>query len=296
MIESNILSDELTEFPEDDVTVNPAKASNEDIDHVVEILDGYGSMLSKEQLDFAAMSGTEAYSITTLKLHGFQGSESWVDTLKSSGEAAYKAIIETLKKIKEYFFGDGKKAAEEADKKAVESLESLSKMDMEAPIKEESKLTNPLTYFKGIGESVELENLMKKYPALGTAIENCKAAASRVSNAKTVGQLGAVYTEMRKKAAEASKAVTTVLEQSVKAAEQSAEKMRKGPSVSEDATSEIQQAAKAEQKEAVDTAKEETKGTKLLGSIRTKITGMLNAISNNANSVKPETKESEFKG
>lgn len=293
MIDSNVVDDELTEFP---VIDSQVACPEGDIDHVVQVLDGYSSLLNKEQLDFAAMSGAEAYGLTVLKLHGFQGSESWVDTLKSSAEAAYKAIIETLKNIKEFFFGDGKKLAEEADKKAVESLESLSKLDMEAPIKEESKLTNPLTYFKGVGESVELENLMKKYPALETALENCKAATSRIANAKTVGQLGAVYSEMRKKASEASKTITQVLEQSVKQAETAAEKMRKGPSVTEDATSEIQQAAKAEQKEAVDTAKEETKGTKLLGSIRTKVTAMLNAISNNANSVKPETKESEFKG
>ncbi|UOX39599.1 hypothetical protein [Aeromonas phage ZPAH34] len=295
MIESNVIDDKLSEFP---YGVEPELAviKESDIDHVVDILDGYSGVLSKEQLDFAAMSGTEAYGMTVLKLHGFQGSESWVDTLKSSGEAAYKAIIETLRKIKEFFFGDGKKVAEEADKKAVESLEALSKLDMNAPIKEETKLTNPLSYFKGLGESVELENLMKKYPTLETAIENCKAATSRIANAKTVGQLGAVYTEMRKKASDASKAVTTALEQAVKEAETAAEKMRKGPSVSDDVTNEIQQAAKAEQKETVDTAKEETKNTKLLGSIRTKITGMLNAISNNANSVKPETKESEFKG
>lgn len=295
MIVSNVIDDKLSEFPDNAEPVL-AVIKESDIDHVVDILDGYSSVLSKEQLDFAAMSGTEAYGMTVLKLHGFQGSESWVDTLKSSGEAAYKAIIETLRKIKEFFFGDGKKAAEEADKKAVESLETLSKLDMNAPIKEDTKLTNPLSYFKGLGESVELENLMKKYPTLETAIENCKAATSRIANAKTVGQLGAVYTEMRKKASDASKAVTTALEQAVKEAEAAAEKMRKGPSVSEDAGSEIQQAAKAEQKETVDTAKEETKNTKLLGSIRTKITGMLNTISNSANSVKPETKESEFKG
>lgn len=297
MVETNILDDGLTNPDLVEVACEvPVSDVDDQVDHMVAVLDGYGSMLTKEEIEYASLTGNEAYAYSVLQLHGFSGSESWVDTMKQSAETAYKAIIETLRTIKEFFFGDGKKAVEEADKKAVESLESLAKLDMNAPIKEESKLTNPLTYFKNPGESVELENLYAKYPAVKEALEKVQGATSRIANAKAVGQLGAVYQEMRKKASEASGAITKALESALKSAEDAANEMKAGPKAQEDATNEIKQAAKEQQKENVDTAKEETRYSKALGSLRNKITTMLNAISNNANSVKGETKESEFKG
>lgn len=297
MVETNILDDGLVMYPSVEGGYDVASVEiDTEIDHVVSVLDGYGSMLTKEEIEYASLTGNEAYAYSVLQLHGFAGSESWVDTMKQTAETAYKAIIETLRSIKAFFFGDGKKAVEEADKKAVESLKSLAELDMNAPIKEESKLTNPLTYFKNPAESVELENLYTKYPAVKAALEKVQGATSRIANAKAVGQLGAVYQEMRKKASEASGVLTKALEEALKSAEAAANEMKAGPKAQEDATNEIKQAAKEQQKENVDTAKEETRYSKALGGLRNKITTMLNAISNNANSVKGETKEPEFKG
>ena len=72
--------------------------------------------------------------------------------------------------------------------------------------------------------------------------------------------------------------------------------MKSPKTVADDAPQEVKDAAKAEHKESVDEAKEETKQSRLLASLRNKIVGVLNSISSNANSVKVDEPESEFKG
>jgi uncharacterized protein YukE len=264
-----------------------------DLNHVETILDGYGSLLSKEVAPDMQITGNEAYAKGALSIYG---AEDWVENLKKGAETAYKAIIETLKKIKDFFFGDGAKRVEEADARANESLQAMGKLDLDAPIKEESKLTNPLSYLKGIQESVDLEKVYEKYPSVKTAMENITSSIERVKESKTVGQLGAVFQDARKKAATAGTTISDTLKKAVTEAEKKANEMRSPKTAQDDSNKEVQAALKEEHKETTNEAKEQVKESKVLAGLQNKIVSLLNAIGTNAGNVKGEQEPSKFKG
>lgn len=272
----------------------PVTLVNE-LDHVEEVLDGYSQLLSHDEMEHANLQGSESYAMTVLKLRGYEGCESWMETLKKSAEAAYKAIIETLRSIKEFFFGEGEKQVQAADEKAQESVEALAELDKSAPVPD-GKVKEPTSYFKGLGESVEHQKLLDKHPSIKQVIDKINQSVSRVANSQTVGQLGAVYQDIRKSAAGAAEELTKKLKESISKAEKAANEMKSPKTVADDAPQEVKDAAKAEHKETVDEAKDETKQSRLIASLRNKIVTVLNAVSSNANSVKVEKPESEFKG
>ena len=272
----------------------PVTLVNE-LDHVEEVLDGYSQLLSHDVMEHANLQGSESYAMTVLKLRGYEGCESWMETLKKSAEAAYKAIIETLSSIKEFFFGEGEKQVQAADEKAQESVEALAELDKSAPIKD-GKVKEPTSYFKGLGESVEIQKLLDEHPSLKQAIDKISQSVSRVANSQTVGQLGAVYQDIRKSASSCAEELNKKLKETLAKAEKAANEMKSPKTVADDAPQEVKDAAKAEHKESVDEAKEETKQSRLLASLRNKIVSVLNSVSSNANSVKVDKPESEFKG
>lgn len=270
----------------------------EELEHAETVLTGYSNMLSADELEYAALAGVEAYSYATLSLYGYSGMESWVENMKKGAEAAYKAIIETLKKIKEFFMGDGKRQADEASKKAEEAVNALAELDGNAPIPDEAKSRNPLSYFKGVQESVDLEELYAKHPTVKSALEKIEASVSRVKNAEVVSQMGAVYQDIRKQASAAAEVIGGVISKALRDGEAAANKMRKVDvsSNAESSPPEVQAAKKEEHKANVDEAKEQTKQSRLLASLRTKVVSTLNSLSSVAGSIKGEAKESEFKG
>lgn len=284
--------------PDEAITeTNPIDPMESDFDHTIDLLDGYKSMITREELTFAALNGSEAYTLSVMKLHGFAGTESWVDTIKKAAETFYKTIKETLKAIKDYFLGDGAKQVEEAGDRAKEAVVAMAELDHDAPIPDESKVRNPLSYFKGIQESVDLEELFKEYPNVKAAMDKIQTTVGKVKESDTVAKLGGVYQEMRTNAASAADAITQAIQKALSNAEKSAEEVRKvNPSPVEDSPKEVQDGFKEEHKQNVEKAKEETKRAKALSGMRTKITSLLNSITSNAGAVKTEKKESAFKG
>lgn len=280
---------------DDDINDSPVTMIDE-IEHIETVLDGYSELLTKEDMGMNNLQGSECYAMTVLQLRGYAGCESWTESLKKGAEAAYKAIIDILRSIKEFFFGEGEKQVQAADTKAQDAVEAMAELPKEAPIPEDSKAKEPSSYFKGVGESVELNKLLEKHPSIKQAIDKLSQSVSRVSNSQTVGQLGAVYQDIRKSASSLGSEVSKKLKDTLSAAEKSAEKIKTPKTVSDDAPQEVKDATKAEHKENVDAAKEETKESRILAGLRNKIVTVLNSISSNAKTVKVEKPESEFKG
>lgn len=271
----------------------PYEGFDYEAQHMEDVLTGYADLLSRDEVNELSVSGNEAYALSVLRIYGM---ESWTESIKKGAEAAYKAIVETLKKIKDFFFGDGEKRVEEADSKAGESVKAMAALDMNAPLQEESKAKNPLTFFKGLQESAELEKVFEKYPSVKTAMDKISASVGRVKDSETVGQLGAVYQDMRKSAAAAGTAISGSLRKALTEAEKKANAMRNPKTLPEDATAEMKAAAKEEHQAVVTDAREDTKETRVLAGLQNRIVSMLNAIGSSASSIKGEKKESEFKG
>lgn len=270
----------------------PYEAESE-LTHVEAVLDGYGSLLGKELSPTMALAGNEAYAWGVLSIYG---GEDWVENLKKGAETVYNSIIETLKKIKDFFFGDGEKRVEDADARANESLQAMGKLDLEAPIKEDSTITNPLSYLKGIQESVDLEKVYEKYPNVKTAMENISSSIGKVKDSKTIGQLGAVFQDARKKAADAGSAISSTLKKAIDDAEKKANEMRSPKTAEADSNEEVKSALKEEHKATTEEAKEQVKETRILAGLQNKIVTFLNAIGTNAGKVKGEQEPSKFKG
>ncbi len=65
----------------DDTPELPVSLVN-DLEHVEEVLDGYSQLLSHDEMELANLQGSECYAMTVLKLRGYEGCESWMETLK----------------------------------------------------------------------------------------------------------------------------------------------------------------------------------------------------------------------
>ncbi|QGH71952.1 hypothetical protein N1M2_89 [Klebsiella phage N1M2] len=269
-----------------------------DFDYLDWCYDGMESLLNNSSRSyFQGMMGGESFYCLHLDANNYAGMEDkFSDGIKKAARTLYDNIINMLKRIREYFFGDGEKAADDAQANAESSISALMEMSGDTPIPEDSPARNPENYIKSLEGGVEFNELKEENGALSSALDKVKAAAMKVKDAKTVGQLRSVYTEIGKAATAGNRVVTETLRSTVSAAEQAARKLQNAKIPKEDDTSEVKAAIKAENSEVSAKAKEETKKARLVGGVRNKFVGALNSISRMSKGVKEKPVEPKFKG
>lgn len=264
--------------------------------HLEAVLGGYEDILSREVLDMGSVTGAEQYTLTTLSLHGVSGNEALSDQLKNAAKVVYDTIMATLKKIKDFFTGEGKKSADDAEKRADESLEALAKLDGNGPIPEGAGVLNEDKYMNKVKENAGLAKLFASHPKIKTAYEKLEGSISRIKNSKTIANIGAAYQGAIADTKSAMKTVQSELSTALAEAEKAAKDVQNPKEAKADDPSEIKQSVKEEQKQKTAVAKEKTSAAQLLGSAQTKLTSLLNTISNGISSVGTAKPKSEFKG
>lgn len=269
-----------------------------DFDYLDWMYDGMESLLTKStQVDFKSMMGGESHYCLHLDASNYAGMEDkFSDGIKKAARALYDNINNMLKRIREYFFGDGAKAAEQAQANAESTINAMSDLRGDTPIPEDSPARNPDNYIKALEGGVEFNELKEENSGLGSAIDKVKAAAMKVRNATTVNQLRAVYAEIGKAATAGNTVVAETLRKTLGAAEQASRKLQSAKVPKEGDTPEVKAAIKEENSEITEKAKEETKKARLVGGVRNKFVGSLNALSKMAKSVKEKPEEPKFKG
>ena len=297
------MPEQITNLPQEDsnygLVVDSEPCVDEELEaeceHLDNLLVGYDSILSREVLDAGSVTGSEQYTLTTLRLHGVSGMEA-LDGLKNAAKVVYETIMATLGKIKDFFFGDGKKNAEEAENRADEALENLAKLDGNIPLPDNAGVLEEDKYMNKVKQDEKLAKLLSDHPNLKTVYDKLTTSISRIKNSKTVANIGAAYQVVITDTKAALAAVQRELNTAVSDAEKAAKVVQNPKEVKPDDPAEIKQSIKEEHKQHTAEAKEKTAAAQMLGSAQTKLTSLLNTVSNGISSIGSSKPKSAFKG
>lgn len=274
---------------------NEAKL-HEELDLLEWTLDGYSSLLDTSK-QFAAMSGNEAYYEFHYLAFQHAGMEANViDGIKKAAATLYQNITDMLKRINEYFFGEGEKAAQDAANGADEALDALNEVDGNTPIPDGSPARDPEALLKALEGGTEFEEVMKENSDLDNALDRIRTAAQKVKDCDTVAKLRSVYTEIKSAADSGTQAVANSLRKTLSKATDAANGLRNPKLPKDDDTPEIKASVKQENQENIDEAKDETKKARIIGGVRNKIVGAYNSLSKLSKTIKENPAKSEFKG
>lgn len=270
---------------------------NRELDHVDFMVDGLCSLMSTSDAERNKLTGNESHYVFQSDILKYAGTENKVgDKIKEVASNLYKSITEMLKRISDYFFGEGEKAAEAAAEGSQATIDALMKMDGNTPISDDSPARNPDAIMKALEGGVEFNEIVEENSALGSAMASIRSAAEKVKGAATVAQLRSVLAEVQKASEKAIDEVSNSLRKTVSAANTAAGKLRNAKVPKDDDTSEVSSAIKQENAEASEEAKDETKKARIIGGMRNKIVSALNSVSATAKSIKEKPAESKFKG
>jgi gas vesicle protein len=270
---------------------------NEELDHVDFLFDGFNSVLNGTQEDFDTMTGNESFYVFHLDAMRYAGTENkFTDGIKKAAQQLYESITTMLKRINDYFFGDGQKAAEKASGDAKETLDALMAMDGNTPIPDDSPARNPEAIMKSLDGGVEFNEVKEENSDLSSVMSRISTAAAKLKDCDTVAKLRLVYTDIKKSADGGIQSVSQSLRKCLSEANEAANKLRSAKIPKEDDTSEVKSAIQQENKESADEAKEETKKARIIGGMRNKIVGALNSMSSVAKGIKEKPAKSDFKG
>ena len=261
-------------------------------------LDGMESLLNDSSPQFfESLTGAESYYCLHLDAKQYAGMENkFAEGAKKAAKALYDNIMGVLKRIREYFFGEGEKAAEEAQTKAEDSVAAMMDMDANTPVPEDSPARNPDNYVKALEGGAEFNEVKEDDTKLAGALERVKSAALKVRDCDTVGKLRTALIEIGKATNSGNEAVKGALRATLSEAEKAAGKLRSVKVANDEDAAEVKTAVKQENQEATTEAREETKKARIVGGIRNKFVSTMNAISKYSKTVKEKPEESKFKG
>lgn len=222
--------------------------------------------------------------------------QKYIDSVKKVAANLYKNLMDMLKRIRDYFFGEGEQAAVDASKAAVEAVQAMDGLSANAPIPDDAAARDPNTYLKGLEGGAEYQELLKENPDLNTAIESLKSSVQKLSNSATVGKLRLGYADVIKNANAGIQTVGNSLRKVLSQAEKKTQEL-KNPKLPKDGeTTEVKEGIKAENSAAINEAKEQTKKARLIGGVRNKIVATLLALDAQSKTVKDKPPQSKFKG
>ncbi|AEV89553.1 hypothetical protein OBP_116 [Pseudomonas phage OBP] len=247
----------------------------------------------------ATLAGNESYlhlHLDALSYSGMEAGNKYIDSLKEAGKRLYKEVTDMLKRIREYFSGEGKDAADARLNEAKETSDALGKMTPTAPLPDDHPARNPDTYIKDLEGGVDFNELIEEDSKLRGAMEKVRRAFEPVKNAATVGQLRAVYAQAIKASEDAINVISRSLDEKVRKAEAAASKLRNPKTPKDTDPKEVSDAVKQENQEATNTAKIETRQARIVGGMRNKIVAALGHIQSSGRGLKAKMPKSKFKG
>ncbi|KAB3419226.1 hypothetical protein F9Z84_06890 [Escherichia coli] len=278
------------------VIPNEVKLS-EEFDLLDWAYDGYASLLNGSKEQFDAMTGNESYYALHFDANQYAGTENkFTDGIKKAAQTLYTNITNMLKRINEYFFGEGQKAAENAAENASEALDALGEVDGNTPIPEDSSVRDPEALATALQGGTEFNEVKDENSELGSAIDKVMTAVNKVKDCDTVAKLRAVYDEIRKAADSGVQAVSQSLRSTLSEANSAASDLRNPKLPKDDDTAEVKAGIKQENQEAVEKAKEETKKARIIGGVRNKFVAVYNSLAKQSKTIKEQPAKSEFKG
>lgn len=269
-----------------------------DFDMLNWMYSGMESLLcTDQQTHFKSMTGNESYYCLHFDANQYAGVENKLsDGIKKAAATLYANISDVLKRVREYFFGEGEKAAEASVDNTDAVVDALSELRADTPIAADHPSRNPENYVKSLEGGTEFQELKKENNDLGSMLDKLKLTAEKVKDCDTVGKLRTVYAEMAKTGSNGIQTVSSVLRKTLSNAESAAGKLRSPKIPEDDDTGEVKAGIKQDNQEAISNAKEETVKARLVGGVRNKVVGTLNAISKFGKSIKEKPTESKFKG
>lgn len=244
------------------------------------------------------LSGNESYYVLHLDAEAYAGTEAnkYVDGLKDAAKRLYTQVTDMLKRIREYFSGEGKAAADAQVEEAKRVSEVLTKMTPSTPIPDDHPARNPETYIKSLEGGADFQELIAEDSTLKNAMDKVSRAFAPVKNAATVGQLKGAYAQAIKASEDAIKAISTSLDKKVRSAEQAANKLRNPKVPKESDPAEVSAGVKQESQEAMEQAKTETRQARIIGGMRNKVVAALGNIQSATKGLKEKMPKSKFKG
>lgn len=256
---------------------------------------GYESMVNGSYSNFKSMTGNESFYV--LHMDAYAGNENKVmEQIKQTAIRLYENIMATLKRVKEYFFGDGQKAAEDAAASAKQSVDAMDGLRGDAPIPENHPARDPETYIKALEGGTEFQETMKENSDVDSAINRVTKVFQNVKNAATVGQLRAIMNTATGEIDKGVRVVADSMRKSLSEAEKKAAALKKPKMTKEGDAPEVTTAVKQENTEATTEAKDATAETRILGGVRNKFVGVYNAMASNIKKVNDNPPKSDFKG
>lgn len=269
-----------------------------DFKYIDWMLDGMESLICNTGVDFKSLSGNESWYCLHFDADQLAGNEAnkYIDSIKTVAGNLYKNLTDMLKRVREYFFGEGEKAAVESAENATEAVNAMADLNGAAPIPDDAPSRDPGTYLTSLEGGTEVNELLDEMPELKAALEKIKASAQKVKDSKTVASMRATYAEMVKAANAGIQTVSGSLRKALSEAEKAAGELRNPKLPKEGDTPEVQSAIKQENQEGIAEAKSETKKTRLIGGIRNKIVSALNTVTAQSKATKDKLPDSKFKG
>ena len=297
-----------------------------DFDMINWTLGGLESILN-EEYDFHSMTGNESYycyhydvwsgleAVTTESIKATMSSTTnkvsegakeissqarakarkYADSVKKIAQGLWKNLIDMLKRIREYFFGEGEEAAIAAAKEASEAVEAMNEMQGDVAVADDAQAKDPNVFMKALQGGVEFQELLKEHPALGQAIAKVEAASKKIGESKNISKLRQGYAELIKNANSGISEVTKVLRTQLSEAEKVVNNLKNPKTPGDGETPEVKESIKQENSQIINQAKEDTKKARLIGGVRNKLVAALNAISTQSKTVKDKLPQSKFK-
>lgn len=270
---------------------------DEDFAHIEWAYEGLEKLILNPVPPLQHITGNESHYVLFDEAYRLGGCENkfW-DGVKSTARRLFEQIQDMLKRIRDFFFGEGEDTAKASLDKAMNSVTAMMKLGGTAPIPADSPMRDPDTYIRPLEGGVEFEEVKEENRALATSIAKVKSIAQNVKNADTVAKLRAVYADMGKAASAGINSVTVALKPTLSKAEKAAAKLRNIKLPKDNDPGEVSDAIRMEYSQNSKEAKDLTKKARIIGGVRNKFVGTLNQISAQSRHVKDNPPKSKFRG
>lgn len=283
---TGLTQEEIEEVIDNHIVMN-------DLDHSLMMIEGLCSIIEKNY-DVDKFAGIEHYFIGGMTPYAYVGNESafW-DKFKESSKKVLELIKEAIKKITDYFDGDGQKQVEETEKKLKEAIETLKSINGSIPVPEDHPLLNKEKYFKepkieGLGE--DDSKIVKK------AIEDMNSAINTMERIKSIGDLVAGLELIGNTSIKAAKSIAEQIKKNASEANKTINEAQSPDIPKDDEPKEVQESKKEEAKQDLNEAKNKGNEIKRLASIRNKFLAPAIVVVNSVSQVQKLKDNKEFKG
>lgn len=224
------------------------------------------------------------------------GNEGFWESFGSTTKKFIEQVRINMKKIVEFFMGDGKEQLENAYVGAKESVTALSKKDQNIPIDSNNPIRDPNKYMKPLKGDEDGESNTKEAESIKNALSALQKDLEGVKNAETIGDLIKVFNTLVETAKKGGETCTSLIEHAAKNVEDKANKLASVKPASEDDPKEVADTKKEEAKTQTSDLKDSSKETEKISKLRSKFVSVLIYVKKYADVAGNLNPPSSFKG